>query len=282
MKVEINHANSSGEYKHQLNALMLAIFGFSFEAWHKHGLWNEDYTCYSIVEDGVMLANASVYKMKMLVMGREKEVFQLGAVATRKEFRGRGLSQKILDFIFKQYPEKPFLLFANQEVKDFYPKFGFRRVFDLQPNMEICLDNPSAEMKKLAGNDPQVKDYLERRTCFSKILDCTNAAPINWFNLQMGYSDCIYKIPDLHALIVARQEGSTLTLFDVFASSAFTFEDLTRRLNFSGIRIILFAFNPDWLKLKYSLMEYNNNSPIFVRGSFDLPDGCSFPFLLRT
>jgi GNAT superfamily N-acetyltransferase len=226
LEIRINDSSSSAEYKAQLNALMLDTFGFSFEAWHGQGLWNDDYTCYSIIEDGVMLANASVYKLRMLVIGEEKEVFQIGAVATLKAYRGQGLSRKIIDFILELYPDQPFLLFANQGVKDFYPKFGFRRVYDMQPNIPFSLDHSSGKLKRLASRDPKVKDYLYSRSCFSRVLDCKNAAPINWFNLQLEYSDCIYEIPDLHMLLVARQVGSTLTLYDVAAESPFLFEDL--------------------------------------------------------
>jgi hypothetical protein len=282
MNIGIHLFNSSPEYKSQLNSLMRATFGFSFEAWHQQGLWNEDYTCYSIIEDGVMLANASVYRMRMLVSGEDVEIFQLGAVATRRDRCGEGFSRKIIEMILEQHPQKPFFLFANADVRDFYPRFGFRLIPDRQPCKPVRLDKARGGMKKLSIGEPAVREYLGGRVCFSQVLDCLNAAPVNWFNLNLDYRDCIYEIPDLQTLLVARQDGSTLTLIDLVAKRSFSFEDLLSHLDFEGIQFIRFGFNPDWLGIKYEMMDYPGDSPIFVMGDFDFPDDCVIPWLVRT
>ncbi len=77
MNITIHDYHSSPSYKSQLNALMLEAFGFSFERWHRLNVWNEDYTCYSIIEDGLMLANACVYRMDMLVNSEKTEWYQI-------------------------------------------------------------------------------------------------------------------------------------------------------------------------------------------------------------
>jgi GNAT superfamily N-acetyltransferase len=222
MQITIHTSTSSASYRSQLNELMLEAFGFSFERWHKQNVWNDDYTCYSIIEGELMLANACVYRMDMLVNGEKAEWFQIGAVATRRARRGEGLSRAIITFILEQYPGKTLFLLPNQNDMNFYPKFGFRLIHNRQPFIEKSLDNPPGGMRKLSINSLEVVDHLEHRACYSSILDCTNALPIHWFHLLLDYPENIYEIPALKTMLVAEQDGSVLTIMDIAAKSPLT------------------------------------------------------------
>ncbi len=281
MNITFHTSTSSDIYKSQLNALMLEAFGFSFERWHRQNVWNDDYTCKSIIEDGLMLANACVYRMDMLVNGEKAEWFQIGAVATRKARRGEGLSRAILTSILEEHPGKPLFLLPNQSVMDFYPKFGFRLIHDRQPFIERSLNNPPGRMRKLSIDSPALANYLEHRACYSTVLDCTNALPIHWFHLLIDYPESIYEIPALQTMLVAEQEGEKLTIVDIAAKNPLTFAEFAPHLSFPGVRVIKFGFNADWLLPDYK-MKYYDDSAIFVRGEFDLPRDFTLPFMIRT
>ncbi len=151
--------NSGSKYKAQFNDLLMAVFGFSFEPWHNFGLWSEDYTCYSIIDNGVMLANASIYRMKMIINDKEKECLQLGAVVTHPERRGEGLSRMIMETILDQFGDLPIFLWAHPGVQNFYPKFGFVQIYDQQPQIRVRREtsvNQAHRMKKLDFDDPIV------------------------------------------------------------------------------------------------------------------------------
>ena len=282
MTITIHHHDSSDEYKAQLNSLTTEVFGFSFERWHRRKVWNADYTCYSIIENGVMVANICAYRMDILIGGREQEFIQLGTVAARKARRGEGLSRKIMEFILDRHPHTPFFLCANSTVLDFYPRFGFQRVAERQPLIRQGLDHPGVEMKNLRVDDPVVGEYLEQRAGFSRILDCTNAAPIHWFHLLNSHIDHLYEIPELGVMLVAEQSGSALTLYDVCASRPVSFAQLAPRLHFPGVDTIYFGFNSDWLNVDYQTCAYEADSTLFVRGEVELPREFLLPEMIKT
>jgi GNAT superfamily N-acetyltransferase len=271
-----------------LDDLLLEAFGFTLADWRARGLWPPDYTCWTIFEDGAALANASVYRMQMLVEGKPVEFLQLGAVATRPQRRGQGLSRRILTEIFAQYPDCPCFLFANPSVLDFYPRFGFRRVEDRQPRLFYPPQgkpSPGAganRWRKLPPDSPAVADYLVGRAGISSRLDCVNGLAAQMFNLLNAYPGCIYEIPELDVLVAAEQHGSVLTLIDVFAKSPLTFADLAACLDLTGVREIRFGFNPDWLGVDAELATREDDSPMFLRGEPDLTRLGAVPWLVRT
>lgn len=279
-----------------LDDLLTETFGFTLAGWRDRGHWTADYTCWALVEEGRALANAGVYRMEMRVSGEQQAWMQIGAVATRKARRGEGLSRRILEEILARHPHTPFFLFANDTVVDYYPRFGFRRLPDHQPRLALgkvySLDSrpDSSEppgklmaMRKLAADDPALARYLNGRAVFSNRLDCANAAPVNWFHLLGEYADCIYEIPALDALIVARQNGERLSLVDIVALRPLAFADLLPCLGCAGVREIRFGFNPDGLGVDYEMVETEEEdaTPIFGRGVPE-PGGWMFPLMIRT
>ena len=136
-----NGLTATKKFKDELNELIMQAFEFSFDKWHAKNVWNEDYELYSIIENGVMLANISVYKMKMIINGEKRDYLQFGSVATREEHRGKGLSKKLMEHIFSIYPDTPCFLHGGDDVAQFYPKFGFKPFTYKQPYIEYKLKN---------------------------------------------------------------------------------------------------------------------------------------------
>ena len=185
-----NGFTTTKEFNGQLNELIMHAFGFSFDKWHAENVWNEDYEIYSIIENSVMLANISVYKMKMIINGEKRDYLQFGSVATREEYRRRGLSKKIMEHIFSIYPDTSCFLHAGDSVVEFYPKFGFKSITYKQPYIEYKLKNIGG-MIKLDISNPKVDKYLKERSQYSKVFDCTNQYAINWFHLLYSHQNDI-------------------------------------------------------------------------------------------
>jgi GNAT superfamily N-acetyltransferase len=267
----------------KLNELMLRTFDFSFEPWYSRGGWTDDYVCYTLFEGGRAAANVGVYAMDLLVRGAPKRSFQIGAVATHPDCRGRGLSRQVMQHVLGEYAELPAFLNADETVLDFYPRFGFRRADDRQPFINLLIDQPKTGLRPLSIDDPKVRQYLDRRASYSNLLDCTNAAPLNWFHLIQEDAHHIYEIPALNAMLVAEQEGPVLTLVDVISpGGAVAWDALVPQLGFTGVRTICFGFNPDWLGVHPQTRAYGPDSYFFVRGDLELPQGAIWPFLMRT
>jgi GNAT superfamily N-acetyltransferase len=282
MTIQTVNFDSPLESKRLFDELVASVFGFTFRDWYTRGWWNQDYTCYAIIENGRMLANASTYRMDMLLNGEKHTWLQLGAVATCPELRGQGFSRRIMEHILAQHAETPMLLCANPSVHDFYPKFGFRRLPEHWPVISHRLERCEGVLKRLSVDDPRVREILTRRACFSEVLDCANAAPIQFFHLLHEYPDSVFEIPQLGALLVAERDGHILHLVDVCATQPLTWADLLPYLNFSSVDTIEFGFNPDWLGVECQWVPSNNPDAFFIRGKFPIPGNFIFPAFITT
>src|SRR5690554_1785371 len=141
------------EYQKRLNHLLKDIF-FDFQFWYDLNLWNEDYESYSVIEGGEIVSNICVYKTQVLRKGQTHLALSIGAVATREDYRGRGLSRRLMEHIIKKYDGTPMYLYADDEVLEFYPKFGFERVYEKQP-VASCVMNNQIHPVLLRYNDPK-------------------------------------------------------------------------------------------------------------------------------
>lgn len=83
-----------------------------------------------LAEGEEIVASVARTRMALRIGEAETEGFQLGAVATDPERRGRGLSRRLLERALDpiEVGTRPVFLFANESVTEFYPRFGFRRL----------------------------------------------------------------------------------------------------------------------------------------------------------
>jgi len=117
-------------YRASFFELAMLVFDLDFRAWYTSGGWNEHYRCYAYVDQGKVIANASVNKMTIASDGQFYTAIQIGTVMTHPDYRNQGLSGKLMQHILDEYENRCdfIFLFANETVHDFYPKFGFQRV----------------------------------------------------------------------------------------------------------------------------------------------------------
>ncbi|WP_058303041.1 GNAT family N-acetyltransferase [Gorillibacterium timonense] len=297
----MNGLTATPEDNKLFNELTQSVFGIDFAAWQARKVWGEEYECYSIVEGGVMLANASVMKMQLLIGGVKRLYLQLGAVAVRKEYRGSGLSRQVLEHILAKYEDTPMLLFANKGVTGFYPKFGFRQTTHSEPWLDLTdqtvrmsstktlvaisesEQEASPVLQKLELNDPKVDLCLRQRAAYSAIFDCAAPYSVNWFHLIYEHAEELYYVPEQDAMLVAEQEGDHLILHDVIAPRRFSLSKLLPGLRhqFPEVERIQFGFNPEWMGVNCR-WETPEHDPFFVRGEFLVQGAFIFPHLLVT
>jgi len=275
MQITLCSSNDKN-YQKLLSDLLKPIF-LDFQFYYDLNLWNSDYESYSVILDDKIVSNICGYKTRILFRGREYEALSIGAVATREGFRGKGYSRAIMEYIIDKYENTPMYLSANESVLDFYPRFGFSRVYEKLPVADYAVDNALAP-KMLRYDDPKVWDYVYKRINYSKELDCLNAAPTNLFHIYWGYlRGHIYEIPELETIIIANQNQTGLKIIGVFALKEYSFADLARFLPFSGVMRIGFGFTPYWDDLKYEMVVYESD-PFFIRnvncdlGDFKFPE----------
>ena len=279
--MHISFCNRNDEdYQDLLNALLKPIF-FDFQFWFKLNLWGSDYESYSIMQDDQIVSNVCVFKTDILMNGKQCQALSVGAVATKEGYRGRGYSRLLMEHIIAKYPDKPMYLSANDTVTDFYPRFGFERVYEKLPTSYSKVNN-AVTPNKLRFDNPMIYDYLCERVNISRSLDCLNTASINMFHIHLGYlKEHIYHIPELETIVISKQKDNTLKMIGVFSLKNIFFADLAKYLPFVNVEKIEFGFMPCWDDLDYEMAEYITD-PLFAIGIKRKLNDFKFPELSVT
>jgi len=271
-------------FKQQLNELTERVFGFTFTRWDALGLWDDRYRAYAVEEAGRLLANVSVARMDLLIGGRRQPAVQIGAVATLPEMRGQGLSRLLMEHVLHEYAAAPAFLFAHEGVLGFYPRFGFKQMTEVQPFIQLAAPLRGASCETLAVNSPLLRQRLEARQRFSAILDVAEAAWINLFHLVMEFGNATYYLPEHDTIVIAKQKGDTVLIYDLLCSPESSLEHLIPDLPFPGATRLEFAFMPDGLGVSYQQGQFVRGDDwgyLFGRG-IDFGADSKFPYMCVT
>jgi len=282
MNIAVNKQNNPA-YEAMFDSLIQEVFGFSFEPWLEYGLWDDRYESYSVIENGKILSNICIFKSELLINSEKILAIQLGAVATRKTERGKGLSRLLMEHVLTLYPNTPAYLFANSRVVDFYPKFGFRQVQTYIPTLSVQINNTKHSAQKCDLDDEIVEEMLLSRNVHSNFIDCTNSYSIQMFHLIMSHSEDIYYLPNCNAVVVATEKNGTLFLVDVMSKHPVSFKSIAAELPFVEVHTVEFGFCPNWLNVSPKWKPTDMNAePFFVRGEWNLPEKFRFPIMSTT
>ena len=256
------------QLRDSFNRLAEQTFGLDFEGWYQNGFWGENYDPHSIVIDGEVVSNVSVNRTDLAFGGRRYHILQLGTVMTAPEYRGRGLNRAIMEYIAREYADADGIyLFANDTVVDYYPRFGFRPGREMACRKAVTAsDTCRAEPVLMDG--PAAWDRLAQameKSTFREGCPMVGNPGLIFFYASQFMTDAVYHIPSLDAWVIAEQEGSSLTIHNIFADASVTVEDVAAA--FSGVEEICLGFAPEnaggWES--YELQEEDTH--FFVKGS---------------
>jgi predicted N-acetyltransferase YhbS len=264
-----------------------AVFdGPDFSRWCTWGEWDEDYRAYAVCEGERVVANASLMRMRLLVDGDPVEAFQIGAMGCRTEFRGRGLARRALEAALDACGAAPVMLFANDTVLDFYPRFGFERrtehLFHAshpivprgKPATEIDPANASVrtEIHRLIRDGAPLTMRFGARG-WGSIID--------WYYAN-GYARPLRRL-DNGALLSAGVEGDTLYIDAILSENRFDLAAFLPRLIDAPVAALRFGFTPELWFPAARPMAPDPEALLFVRGFARLPElPHKFPLLAQT
>ncbi len=277
----VMNSGNDPTYEKLLDELIQEVFGFSFQSWFDVQVWDDRYESYSIIENGKMLANLCIYRTELMISGKPLHAHQFGAVAVHPSHRGKGYVRSLLNEVRRIYPGVPAFLSANESVREFYPKLGFRRISVHRPIIEERVDHPITGAK-VSPADPDLWKALKERNQHSNEFASLNSMPIEIFHLIMDYSENIYFLPEADIYLVAEQKGMKLFIADIIASHPIDFQSLKPHLPFTGVEHVEFGFSPDHLGIEATWLPAGQDSLWFIHGDWDLPDHFCFPVMSIT
>jgi GNAT superfamily N-acetyltransferase len=251
------------------------VFGSGdvFRTWAARGGWGPWYTAYAIFDGDAIIANACVSAMQLVVGGARRRGLQLGAVGVVRERRGAGLMRPIMTAIFEDAraaAEEPLVfLFANDDVLDFYPRFGFTRIREAVFRVETRVVPARRDCRRLDI------DHARDRALLADV--CRRAEPVSMHFAAVDYYGILlwhlghdaalqcFHAPAEDAVIAVQRNGATLRVADVLTPRLFALEALLPGVIEHGVDAIEFGFSPDrWWPHARATGEYTY-SPLFVR-----------------
>lgn len=267
------------------NRLAQATFGLDFEPWYQNGFWNEKYDPHSVLLDGRIVANVSVNHIDGLLDGQTRHYIQLGTVMTDPAYRRRGLVRAIMTDILAQYSRcDGIYLYANDQVIDFYPKFGFRRAEETRWELPA----PRSSGTPVERVPMQVAAHWQaflraKRTLSSAAAFQMDIDDLNMFYLTQFMRDCVYFLPTSGAFVIAEADGDALVLHDVLSPAPVCLHDICAAFA-AQYRRFVFSFTPADTGGLRPFVYTEEDSAFFVQGEplfADLGRIGSFPGISR-
>ncbi|MGM9967631.1 GNAT family N-acetyltransferase [uncultured Rummeliibacillus sp.] len=257
-------------YRESFFELAKSVFDIDFTKWYEKGCWNDNYICYSYVDNDRIIANASISKMTIVLKGKEYKAIQIGTVMTHPDYRNQGLSKKLMNYIIEQYEkEYDFIyLFANDTVLDFYPKFGFQRVKESHFILNMsALRRQKIKMSTLRQLDINnqydfnlLESFAAERIPVSSVLGVKNNEHLLMFYFILVFSDAIFYIEEEDTIVICKQEGTHLHVFDLISK---------KRVNIEMILSGIVSRNTETVHLYFTPEDDTNVQTEFIKDGED-------------
>ncbi|MFW0779010.1 GNAT family N-acetyltransferase [Rossellomorea marisflavi] len=266
------------------NQLAEDIFGIHFGQWYARGYWTEKYVPFSYIEGDRVIANVSVNLIDFTIAGEEKKAIQIGTVMTHQDYRNRGLSKDLLMKVLDEYRDRVdfVYLFANQNVLEFYPKFGFRAqeetLFTMVPGTAGEVSERKLDMEEKADRDLAygiARDRLPVSTRFGT----KNTGELFMFYALYAFSDNLYYLEEEDAVVMFQRDGERLDLFDVVSRENVDVRKIAEKLAGDDTRQIVFHFTPEETEGMQADL-FHGDDVLFVlpmKSGVRIPDGVKHP-----
>lgn len=260
--------------RHQLNALTQKTFGFHFEDWFAGGYFEGDYIPFSFYEDGKIISNVSVNRMRFMQNGKIRNYIQLGTVMTDESYRRQGLARRLTEHVCSEYEGKcdGIYLFADLGALDFYRKTGFTQ--GLQYQYTLKKDRHAGVKKGSPFQKADPKDVRIRAKYPDAVRhSAVNAAleQLNKYGLQMFYTadlSNVYYSADMDCFAVLEKEGDTLLLRSVISQKRVSLQDVIARIAVD-YRCLKVGFTPcaeDISLFEASVFDGEDDYRLFYKG----------------
>lgn len=258
--------------KESFNDLAIKTFGLDFRDWYNEGYWNDQYIPYSFVQEGKVIANASVYKMSIRINGEQLNGIQIGTVITDEHYRHQGLAKQLMLHIMKEYEGAcDFMyLFANETVLDFYPKFGFTRIHESEFSLDLTASpiqrqQTSVQQLTVEQDLALLEDYAKNRYIHSSMIAVEQNESLLMFYCTLVFPHAIYYLEELETIVFMEEEEGVLNIFDIISLQPIHIEELLANIVKDSTQKVVFYFTPEFtLNGMTATIQPNDDDALFV------------------
>lgn len=225
-------------------------------------------------------------KKQTLVINNESiHVAQMGAVATAPSLQGRGYSREVMQFALDHISNMPVFLYANDEVVDYYPKFGFRLTKESVYDIDLKPTGKQHSFRRLDLTRPddtaQLDHALDNRVSVSRsfyIADYTGLA--KWY-CRILYQDKLWYEKESETLLIADMDQSVLRIYDLVTDRPNP--DFLLNLAWPGAKRARCYFVPDHYHGRFEPKpDPTPDSHLYIKGDFPDRGTTKIPMLAYT
>ena len=218
--------------RESFNELTRKTFCFDFKEWYETGYWGKEYIPHVLVDNGKVISNVSVNLMRFKTPEGIKNYIQLGTVMTDEQYRGKGVNRYIMERILEEYQDRKegIYLFGNDDVLDYYPKFGFKPADEYE---YVCTIRKTSSTDKytLMQIDPWdtiwqkrldecMKEQDAMEGCHNNAFRMCNNTGLYRFWLNAVFGDKVYFIPENEAFVIAEAVNNILEIHEIFGKKS--------------------------------------------------------------
>lgn len=272
------------DLRDSFNQLAEDTFGIHFGQWHARGYWTEKYVPFSYIEGDRVIANVSVNLIDFIMAGEEKKAIQIGTVMTHPDCRNRGLSTDLLKSVLAEYRDQVdfVYLFANQNVLEFYLKFGFQAqqetLFSMVPGTVGKVSERKLDMEEEADRN-LAYGIARDRLPVSNRFGTKNTGELFMFYALYAFPDNLYYLEEEDVVVMFQRDGERIDLFDVVCRENVNVRKIAEKLADDDTRQIVFHFTPEETEGMRADV-FHGDEVLFVlpmRSGAGIPDGVKHP-----
>ncbi len=268
----IKNYKNDEKLRKSFNELATEVFGINFEDWYQKGFWNNRYVPYSYIDGDKVIANVSVNLLDFVIDGKNKSAIQIGTVMTHPNYRNKGLSTSLMNTVLEEYEGNyDFIyLFANQNVLDFYPKFGFDSFNEYQFSMPyLSTHSDKTGIRKLDGNNMDdinlIYKIATERLPVSNLFGTINTQDLLMFYCIYVFESNIYYIEEESAIVIFEQEDKQVDIYDIVSNKEVNIVNVLSKITNSDTNKIVFHFTPDYKGINAQSELFNGDDVFFIK-----------------
>ncbi|MGL5437434.1 MAG: GNAT family N-acetyltransferase [Lachnospiraceae bacterium] len=290
MKYQLsNNIMRQDDLRAAFNELAVSTFQVSFEEWYQKGYWSERNVPYGLFDQGRLVTSVSVNHMELLYRERSYRYIQLGTVMTDRAYRNQGLCGELMKTVLTEWT--PFcdsiFLFANRNVLDFYPRFGFEKQKYYQYSMPVRQRAKQARQLNIDNpDDLTILSVNYAKTNPFSILQVTEDFGLLMFHCLKWMKNCIYYSQETEAVMIGKTGGNILHCYDIYCRKGQDFADVISRFVPADVEKIVFGFTPNEDLGDFEIEEScDEDSTLFVlkgKDSMFEREKLMFPMLFHT
>lgn len=270
MELVSNYRNNDS-LRNSFFRLAAATFGLDFRTWHEKGYWGDRYIPYSFEIGTEIIANVSVNRLDFIIEGKCYRALQIGTVMTHPEYRNQGLSARLMNHVLEEFKgQYDFMyLFANENVLEFYPRFGFELAAETQYSVKHSSQPTAESLRKLDISSKEDLKLIERivagRVPVSQKFSTANSGGITMYHGLNVFNEHLHYSEDQNAVIIASKEEDTIHLYDVLSPQKVDIRRILDELSDSQTNEIVFHYTPDEAELEFNRQPYSRDGALFVK-----------------